>query len=484
MSKIIAVIPIKHNSERVKNKNFRLLNNKPLFTYIIHSLLRSKYIYQIIIDTNSPIIKQKVPILFDKYFNNNKIIIYDRPEELSGGDVSTNLLLMNVIKKLELKADIFLHTHVTNPFLTTKTINKCIKKFIKIDKYDSLFTVNKFQSRFYDNKFSAINHNPEKLLPTQDLDPIYEENSCLYLIKSDILLKYGKRIGKNPYLYPLGKYESVDIDWEEDFEYADQLMKYMSKNRKYQKNNRKTVVITGCQGGIGQKVCQKFKDKGFNVIGIDKKKRNNITCFKHVSKYYNIDISQKDFTEKLKELFIKDKIYRIDILVNNAGVQHNNTMINTSLEDWDNIVNTNLKSIYLFCKVFYSLFYKTEIINIGSIHSIQTSEKIAIYAMTKGAISSLTRNMALEFGRDNHRVNCILPGAINTSMLKDGLKREGMTLKQMKKKHMLGKIGKPEEIANLVYYLSDRKKSGFIIGQNLIIDGGASIRLSTEYNCI
>lgn len=222
MTKIIAIIPIKHESKRVPGKNFRLMNGYPLFYWIINTLLKIDEISTIVIDTNSHIIFDNL----SKYFKSDKIVIYSRPKHLWPGNTPTNDLLMNVINDLKLDADLYLQTHVTNPLLKEKTIKDAIYEFIeKNNEYDSLFSVKTHHTRLYNKEGCDINHNRFVLIPTQDLDPIYEENSCIYIFSKEILEKYKARIGKNALLFPISDIESQDIDWENDFLITETLMK-------------------------------------------------------------------------------------------------------------------------------------------------------------------------------------------------------------------------------------------------------------------
>tara|TARA_B100001057_G_scaffold395139_1_gene404594 strand:- start:2631 stop:3320 length:690 start_codon:yes stop_codon:yes gene_type:complete len=227
--KIYALLPIKHNSDRVKGKNYKKFNGKPLFYWIINTLLSSSYINKIIIDTDSPVIKEQVPIYFNEYLN--RIIIYDRPAHLHGGHIPTNDLFINVIQSLNLDADYYFQTHTTNPLLKTSSINEAIETFIqkKNEGYESLFSVKKHHTRFYNHLGNDMNHDRFKLIPTQELDPIYEENSCMYLFTKESLLKYNARIAKNAYLYEMIDIESTDIDWPEDFKLAEVLHKYYTE---------------------------------------------------------------------------------------------------------------------------------------------------------------------------------------------------------------------------------------------------------------
>lgn len=222
--KITAIIPIKHTSTRVPGKNFRYMNGKPLFTYIIDMLLKVKIIHNIVIDTNSPTIFEQVPILFAEHMD--RIILYERPQHLCPGDTPTNDLLLNVINALNLDSDYYLQTHVTNPLLKSETVENAINYFTSQQgSYDSLFSVKTHYTRFYDKDGNDMNHNRFKLIPTQDLDPIYEENSCIYIFTQSILEKFKARIGENALLFPMTDFESQDIDWEDDFIFTEMLMK-------------------------------------------------------------------------------------------------------------------------------------------------------------------------------------------------------------------------------------------------------------------
>tara|TARA_Y100000991_G_scaffold215309_1_gene205313 strand:- start:1740 stop:2423 length:684 start_codon:yes stop_codon:yes gene_type:complete len=223
MVKITAIIPIKDISTRVPGKNFRSMNGKPLFFYIINTLIHIEKIDNIVIDTNSPTIFNEVPILFKSYMN--KIILYNRPKHLCPGNVATNDLLINVVNDLNLDSDYYLQTHVTNPLLRKETIEKSIDTFLsKKDEYESLFSVRVHHTRFYNKDGCDMNHNRFKLIPTQDLDPIYEENSCIYIFNKHVLNKYNARIGKKALLFPMDDIESQDIDWENDFILTELLM--------------------------------------------------------------------------------------------------------------------------------------------------------------------------------------------------------------------------------------------------------------------
>lgn len=217
--KVTALIPIKEHSERVKNKNFRSFCGKPLYHHILETLEKTYAIDEVIINTDSHVVKNEALQLF------SKVKIHDRREELLGDFISVNKLIDQDLQNSE--SDIYLQTHATNPLLKSETIAMALKKFVEFEEqFDSLFSVNKFQSRFYYKDGVALNHNPEELLRTQDLDPIYEENSNFYIFTKESFNINNTRIGANPYLFDMSRMESIDIDDEFSFHLAEILALY------------------------------------------------------------------------------------------------------------------------------------------------------------------------------------------------------------------------------------------------------------------
>ena len=217
--KVTALIPIKEHSERVKNKNFREFNGKPLYHHILESLERTYAIDEVIINTDSYVVINEAPKLFPK------VRIHERPKELCGDFVSVNKIIEHDLSESE--SDIYVQTHATNPLLKAESLGKALKKFIEAEeKYDSLFSVNRFQSRFYSAEGKAINHNPEELLRTQDLSPLFEENSNFYIFTKDSFNKHERRIGETPLLFEMSRIEAIDIDDEFSFKLAEILSLY------------------------------------------------------------------------------------------------------------------------------------------------------------------------------------------------------------------------------------------------------------------
>ena len=222
IKKVAALVPMRHHSQRVPGKNYRSFNGKPLFYHILQALEGVAGIQTIAVDTDSPLIKEKVKSDFPA------VQIIDRPPHLQADDIPMNEILMYDTGLVP--ADLYLQTHSTNPLLTSDTLARALDKFISVyPAYDSLFSVTRIQSRLWDSLARPINHNPAILLQTQDLPPVYEENSCFYLFTRDTLSHHHTRIGNRPYLFEINKTEAWDIDEEEDFEIAELLSKKKHK---------------------------------------------------------------------------------------------------------------------------------------------------------------------------------------------------------------------------------------------------------------
>ena len=245
----------------------------------------------------------------------------------------------------------------------------------------------------------------------------------------------------------------------------------------------KIVLVTGANGGIGIEICKKFKSNNWIVIGT-----SLINKFIHdsIDLYISADLTNPESPKKILNI-IEKKYNRLDCIINNAAFQICKPIWDMEVNEWDLVYNCNVRSIFLFVKYGIDLLKKNKgvIVNIGSVHSVTTSDEIAAYASSKAAIVGLTKNLAIELGKFNIRVNCISPGAIDTPMLRSGLMRghagkgtEDELIQNLGKSHLLKRVGKPQEIANIVYFVSNEGE--FINGANLLIDGGASIKLSTE----
>ena len=216
--KLVALVPMRHHSERVPGKNYRRLAGRPLYSHILATLHSCPGLEKIAVDTDSPVIREGVMQEFPQ------VAILDRPDHLRDGQVPMNEVLLHDVAQLE--ARFYLQTHSTNPLLRPETITRAISRFL--DAYpdnDSLFAVTRLQQRLWDEHGRAVNHNPEVVLRTQDLPPLFIENSCLYIFERESFLSSKNRIGKNPLMFEVEPLEAWDIDEEHDFELAESLLR-------------------------------------------------------------------------------------------------------------------------------------------------------------------------------------------------------------------------------------------------------------------
>lgn len=218
--KIIALVPMRHHSERVPGKNYRPLAGKPLFHHIMNTLLAVPELDSILVDTDSP----EITAGLQAHYPSVKVI--ERPEHLRGDAVSMNEILMHDTSVME--ADFYLQTHSTNPLLRAQTVSSAIQAFLAaIPEYDSLFGVTRYQTRLWDQLGRPVNHNPNILLRTQDLPPLYEENSCLYIFTRQNLVSRRNRLGERPLMFEIPAAEARDIDDELEFIIAETLYRQM-----------------------------------------------------------------------------------------------------------------------------------------------------------------------------------------------------------------------------------------------------------------
>lgn len=217
MTNFAALVPMRHQSERVPEKNFRLVAGKPLYAYILETLQQCHSISEIVVDTDSPVIKEGIAGSYPD------VRLIDRPEHLRDGTTPMNEILLHDVSQLG--APYFLQTHSTNPLLKAETIEKAIDNFlIGFPTHDSLFSVTRVQTRLWSEDGRPMNHDPSSLIRTQDLPPIYEENSCMYIFERETFLKHENRIGERPTLFEINAIEALDIDEESDLQIAECLL--------------------------------------------------------------------------------------------------------------------------------------------------------------------------------------------------------------------------------------------------------------------
>ena len=249
---------------------------------------------------------------------------------------------------------------------------------------------------------------------------------------------------------------------------------------------QRSVLITGSAGGIGAATVSYFHEKGWKTFATDRREASpNVEGVE----FYLADVSDPSAVESLFD-WLADQTKSLHALVNNAAVQISKPMTEMSVEEWDTTMASNLRAVFLTARHGHELLVKAEqaaIVNVSSVHAVATSSGIAAYAASKGGLLALSRAMAIEFAQDNIRVNAILPGAVDTEMLRSGLGRGHVSgnsveegLRELGGRTVMGRVGEPQEIATAIYFLADAEQSSFMTGNALVVDGGATARLSTE----
>lgn len=218
MTNTVAIVPMRHNSERVPGKNYRPLAGIPLYHHVVRTLSDVPEIDVIVIDTDSTFIIDDCA----EHFPLVKVLL--RPEHLRDGNIAMNDVLLNTLDQID--ADIVVQTHSTNPFLKAETVSSALKSFGRSDgEFDSVFSVTRLQARLWDAQTHPVNHDPSVLLRTQDLAPLFIENSCFFIFTPELLRERGNRIGARPHMFEMSALEAVDIDTEEDFALASAIAK-------------------------------------------------------------------------------------------------------------------------------------------------------------------------------------------------------------------------------------------------------------------
>jgi CMP-N-acetylneuraminic acid synthetase len=211
-SDIVAIVPIKEHSERLPKKNFLDFNGRPLYHLILKTLGDVPEIDQVVVNTDAQEVIEEAPRYFD-------VKVSERPERLRDDEVTTRIIEYEVDR---LDADIYMHTYCTSPLLRAETISNALQQFLESDEYDSILPVTRHQKRFYDAAFESINHDPHDISPTQDLPPVYEENSAMFIYNAETLQRAG-RVGTDPLPIEIDEREAIEIDYRADFELAEAL---------------------------------------------------------------------------------------------------------------------------------------------------------------------------------------------------------------------------------------------------------------------
>jgi CMP-N-acetylneuraminic acid synthetase len=217
MPEIVALLPMKGHSERIAGKNLRPLAGRPLYHWIMSTLIATPAVDEIVVDTDSDEIADDVSTHFPG------VTIRRRPHDLLGDMVPMHDIVARFVAEHG-TLDHVLQTHATNPLLTSATLARAIETYLGDGSHDSLMSVTEWRTRLFDHSARPMNHDPSLLLRTQDLEPVFEENSNIYIASRAVVESTGRRIGSNPILFPVDRLESLDIDEEIDFKMVECLM--------------------------------------------------------------------------------------------------------------------------------------------------------------------------------------------------------------------------------------------------------------------
>jgi len=210
--KTIGLVTIRLNSKRVPQKNIKMLGDKPLCWYMINTLLEVKEIDDVYVYCSDPVIKNYIP---------EKAKFLQREKWLDGDEIKAKDTYSAFIKEID--ADIYIAACTTSPFTKTGTVKKAID-YIQSSEYDSSFTVKRAQTfAWYMGK--PLNYNPADVPRTQDIEPVFIETSAFFSFKKELWTKHGRRIGFKPYMCEVDEIEAIDIDTQDEFEFAQTVMK-------------------------------------------------------------------------------------------------------------------------------------------------------------------------------------------------------------------------------------------------------------------
>ena len=248
---------------------------------------------------------------------------------------------------------------------------------------------------------------------------------------------------------------------------------------------KRLALVTGAAGGIGRATVEAFAAANWRVVAVDRRRAEEFPASVRVQQ---VDVADPEDVAALFET-LRSEEGRLDALVNNAAIQLNKPLVETSTKEWDKVMASNLRAAFTTARHAWELLEAAQgaVVNVSSVHALSTSVNVAAYAAAKGGLLALTRAMALEFAPTGVRANAVLPGAVDTPMLQEGLDRghlEGSSsddrMEALVSRTPLGRVGQPREIARAILFLADSEQSSFVTGQTLVVDGGATARLSTE----
>lgn len=245
------------------------------------------------------------------------------------------------------------------------------------------------------------------------------------------------------------------------------------------------MIVSGGASGLGLAAGVKFAKNKYSIVLIDideekgKKAEEQIKSMGQSAVFVQCDISDKKQVEHAAQI-TKERFGRADVLINNAGLEVRGSILQCTEGDWDRLYDINLKGIFYMSNAFVPYMLEQgsgTIVNTGSILGYRTVGERAAYSSSKGAIDTLTRSMAFDLAEKNIRVNCVVPGAIDTPLIRSSINdspNPEETEKFLGSKSVFGRMGTPEEVANVMYFLASDEAS-FVTGAAYFVDGGWSI---------
>jgi len=246
----------------------------------------------------------------------------------------------------------------------------------------------------------------------------------------------------------------------------------------------KVALITGAAKGIGKACAQVLSKRGAGIAVVDLDKVNGPPTAEGIEAsggravFLEADVSKLDDVQKVITRLL-GLFGRLDVLINNAGYHISKNVEETSEEEWDYIINTNLKSVFLCSKYAMPHLRKTRgtIINMSSMVGLVGQRNAGAYSATKGGMIAMTKGMALDFANDGIRVNCICPGWVETPLVEDWFSQQAdpaAAKEYIYGRHPLGRIATPEEVGNAALFLCS-EQSSFVTGVSLPVDGGVTL---------
>lgn len=246
----------------------------------------------------------------------------------------------------------------------------------------------------------------------------------------------------------------------------------------------KVVIVTGASSGIGRAVALLFANKGSTVVAVGRNEKElsqltkDVTSKKGLIRPHLADVTEMSQLERIASETIHNHA-QIDVLVNSAGIIKNGTIESTTLDDWDKMLDINLRSVFVLSQKCVPFLVETKgsIVNVSSVAGTRSFPNVLAYCVSKAAIDQLTRCSALELAAKGVRVNAVNPGVVVTNIHKRGGMQEDdyeAFLEHSRETHPIGRVGTPQEVAELIYYLAS-ERSSWITGATYEIDGGRAL---------